>query len=72
VKSGFIARGQVQENASENVLLTNSAGLPLLLADVMYYQDLLRLGSLETKRPRGRLINKEGNLYRTKDGGSNE
>jgi hypothetical protein len=65
VESGFIARGQVQDNPIDPALPLNISAPPLLLADVMYYQDLLRLGSLETNRPRGRLINKEGNLYHT-------
>jgi len=63
VESGFIARGEVQDSISDIDLLPYSSAPPLLLADVIYYQDLLRLGSLETNRPRGRLINKEGNLY---------
>jgi hypothetical protein len=64
VESGFIAREQVQESDSGGANPPN-ASAPLLLADVMYYQDLLRLGSLETNRPRGRLIDRKGNLYHT-------
>ncbi len=65
VESGFIARGQGQDNHIDPALPPNTSAPPLLLADVIYYQDLLRLGSLEISRPRGRLINKEGNLYHT-------
>ncbi len=65
VESGFIARGQVQDGHVDPAWPPNISAPPLLRADVIYYQDLLRLGSLETNRPRGRLINKEGNLYHT-------
>lgn len=63
VESGFITRGEVQDSSPNIELLPYSSAPPLLLADVIYYQDLLRLGALETNRPRGRLINREGNLY---------
>jgi hypothetical protein len=65
VESGFIARGQDQDGHVDPDSPPNTSAPPLLLADVIYYQDLLRLGSLEINRPRGRLINKEGNLYHT-------
>ncbi|HYE67525.1 MAG TPA: hypothetical protein VEA58_02880 [Anaerovoracaceae bacterium] len=65
VESGFIARGQAQDNNADTHWPPNASAPPLLLADVIYYQDLLRLGSLETDQPRGRLINKDGNLYHT-------
>lgn len=65
VESGFIARGEVQDSRSDIAWLPRTSAPQLLLADVIYYLDLLRLGSLETNRPRGRLINKEGKLYQT-------
>jgi hypothetical protein len=68
VESGFIARGEVQVKSSDIGLPPNTSAPPLLLADVMYYQDLLRLGSLETNRPRGRLIDRKGNLYHSTSG----
>ncbi len=60
VERGFIAREQAQDDPS---MKANPSAPALLLADVMYYHDLVRLGSIETSQPRRRLINKEGNLY---------
>lgn len=63
VERGFITRGEILAGDEDFTLPSSTSAPPLLLADVMYYQDLLRLGTLEMNRPRGRLINKEGNLY---------